>query len=219
METNEVSLLDSSMLIRLRLKAFRTDRRFTERPEPLPDDAILPCLSNELAGRQKFAQVRLAVGADALFLQCDVQGKRQLPWCRDSRLEDSDVLHVWIDTRNTRDVQRATKYCSRFGLLPMGSGPKADLPYIGWVPIQRAKDNPPQPPWNLMTIRSRIAEGVYRMVAAIHFDALHGIDPNDFPIVGFYFAVIDREQGWQSLSVAPDGAVVENPSLWAQLVL
>ena len=218
-ETNEVPTLDPSMLIRLRLQAHRVERRFDSRPEALSDEAILPCLSNELAGHPKFAQVRLAVGTNALFFQCDVQGKKQLPWCRDSRLEDSDGLHVWIDTRNTRDVQRATKYCSRIGFLPMGSGPKADLPHVGWAPINRAKDNPPQPPWNLMSIRSRIADGRYRIVAAVHFDALHGLDSKDFPVVAFYFAVIDRELGWQSLSVPPDGAVAENPSLWAQLIL
>ena len=101
----------------------------------------------------------------------------------------------------------------------MGSGPKADLPHVGWAPINRAKDNPPKPPWNLMSIRSRIADGRYRIVAAVHFDALHGLDSKDFPVVAFYFAVIDRELGWQSLSVPPDGAVAENPSLWAQLIL
>lgn len=218
-EAQDTPVLDPSILVKLRFQAHRLERSFSSRPESLPDEAILPCLSTELAGMPKFAQVRLAVGTDAIFLQCDVQGKKHLPWCRDSRLEDSDGLHFWIDTRHTRDVQRATKYCSRFGFLPMGSGPKADLPYVGWAPIHRAKDNPPPPPWNLMTIRSRISDGRYRIVSAIQFDALHGLDRNDFPVVGFYFVVLDRELGWQSLSVAPDGSAMENPNLWAQLIL
>ncbi len=90
--------------------------------------------------------MRLAVGTDALFIQLDVQGKKQLPWCRESRLEDSDGLHLWIDTRNSRDVHRATKYCYRLGMFAMGRGPKADVPFAGWAPINRARDNSQPPP-------------------------------------------------------------------------
>jgi hypothetical protein len=215
----EAPLLDASLLVRIRLKAHRFDRTFSDRPEALPDEAILPCLSCELAGAPKFAQVRLAVGKNAIFFQADVQGKRQLPWCRESRLEDSDGLHVWIDTRNSREVHRATKFCHRFGFSPMGRGPKADLPFVGWAPINRARENPPPPPDDQLAIRARISEGRYRLVAALHFNALVGLELNDFPTVGFYFAVADRELGWQSLALQPDLPVMDNPSLWAQLQL
>lgn len=220
METiEEAPQIDPSLLVRLRLKAHRIDRKFNDRPEALPDEAILPCLSAELAGQAKFAQVRVAVGSNALFFQADVQGKTQLPWCRESRLEDSDGLHVWIDTRNSREIQRATKFCHRYGFSPMGRGPKADLPFVGWGPIHRARENPPPPPDDQFAIRARLSDGRYRLVAALHFDALHGLDLNDFPTVGFYFAVMDRELGWQALALQPDLPVMENPSLWAQLQL
>ena len=218
-EADELPDLDPCLMLRLRLRAHAVSRAYSDRPEGLPDEAILPSLSHEFAGGAKFAQVRLAVGSNALFLQADVQGKQQLPWCRDSRLEDSDGLHVWLDTRHSREVQRATQYCHRFGLLPMGRGPKADLPYFGWAAINRARGNPPQPADSLLAIRSRVADGRYRVVAAIHFDALHGLDIRDFPTIGFYFAILDRELGWQSLSVQPDSAAMENPSLWAELAL
>jgi hypothetical protein len=217
--TDETPTIDPSLLVRVRLKAHALNRTFSDRPEALPDEAILPCLSAELAGQAKFAQVRLAVGKDALFLQADVQGKQKLPWCRESRMEDSDGLHVWIDTRNSREIHRATKYCSRFGFSPMGRGPKADLPFVGWAPINRARENPSPPPDDQMAIRARITEGRYRLVAALHFDALAGLDLADFPTVGFYFAVADRELGWQSLALQPDLPVMDNPSLWAQLKL
>lgn len=216
---NAGPLIDPSMLVRLKLKAHRLDRSFTDRPEALPDESIMPCLSSELAGTAKFAQVRIAVGTNAFFFQADVQGKQQLPWCRESRLEDSDGLHVWIDTRNSKEIHRATKYCHRFGFSPLGRGPKADLPFVGWATINRARDNPPQPPDDQMAIRARLNNGRYRIVAALHFDALHGLDLEDFPTVGFYFAVADRELGWQSMAMQPDLPVAENPSLWAQLDL
>ncbi len=219
MSTEETPSIDPSMLVRVRLKAHRIDRTFTDRPESLPDEAILPCLSAELAGEEKFAQVRLAVGENAIFFQADVQGKRQIPWCRESRLEDSDGLHVWMDTRNSKSIHRATKFCHRYGFSPLGRGPKADLPFVGWAPINRARENPPPPPDDQMAIRARVNEGRYRLVAALHFDALHGLDIEDFPTVGFYFAVADRELGWQSLALQPDLPVMDNPSLWAQLQL
>ena len=216
---DEPPQIDPSMLVRIKLKAHRVDRKFSHRPEALPDEAILPSLTSELCGHAKFAQVRMAIGQNAMFFQADVQEKKQLPWCRDSRLEDSDGLHVWVDTRNSREVHRATKYCYRYGFAPMGKGPKADLPFVGWAPINRARENPSQPPDDLLAIRARITPGRYRLVAAIHFDALSGIDLHDFPTVGFYFAVIDRELGWQALALQPDMPVTENPSLWAQLQL
>lgn len=218
-EADELPQIDPSLILRLRLKAHRLDRTFSQRLEPLPDEAILPCLSHELAGDPKFSQVRLAVGQNAVFLQADVQGKKQLPWCRDTRMEDSDGLHFWIDTRNSREVQRATRFCHRFGFLPMGSGPKADLPTVAWAPIEHARDHPPQPPRELMSIRARVADGRYRLVAALHFDALHGLNREDFPVVSFHFSVLDRELGSQSLCLQPDWPVAENPNLWAQLVL
>jgi hypothetical protein len=215
----ETPHIDPSLLVRLKLRAHQFDRPFTDRPEALPDEAIVPCLSSELAGDEKFAQVRVAVGKNALFFQADVQGKKQLPWCRDSRMEDSDGLHIWIDTRNSREIHRATKFCHRYGFSPMGRGSKADMPFVGWGPINRARENPPPPPDDQFSIRARLSEGRYRLVACLHFNALHGLDLQDFPTVGFYFAVIDRELGWQSLALHPDLPVMDNPSLWAQLQL
>ncbi len=217
--TEETPTIDPTLLVRVKVKAHRIERVFNDRPEALPDEAIVPCLSTELAGAPKFAQVRVAIGKDALYFQADIQGKKQLPWCRESRLEDSDGLHVWIDTRNSREIHRATKFCHRFGFSPMGRGPKADLPFVGWAPINRARDNPPPPPDDRLAIRARIADGRYRMVAAIQFDAMHGFDIKDFPTVGFYFMILDRELGYQSLTVGPELPVMDNPSLWAQLEL
>ena len=58
-------LLDPTLLVRVKLKAHQLDRKFALRPETLPDEAILPSLSAELAGQPKFAQVRMAVGINS----------------------------------------------------------------------------------------------------------------------------------------------------------
>ena len=57
-------LIDPSLLVRVKFKALQLDRKFALRPETLPDEAILPSLSAELAGEPKYAQVRMAVGTN-----------------------------------------------------------------------------------------------------------------------------------------------------------
>ena len=45
----------------------------------------------------RFADVRMAWSSAGLAFHVVVTGKKQLPWCRESRLEDSDGIQVWID--------------------------------------------------------------------------------------------------------------------------
>src|SRR3972149_4146414 len=56
---------------------------------------------------RSFADVRMAWNTHGLLLNVRVEGKQQPLWCRESRLGDSDGLHVWIDTRRTPKIHRA----------------------------------------------------------------------------------------------------------------
>lgn len=210
-------LIDSALLFRFRLHAWKVSIPFSDRLWQLPDEARVPELGVELSHQKRFADVRLAVGPDALLFQVKVDGKRQFPWCRESRLEDCDGLHLWLDTRNSGDVHRATRYCHRFVCCPMGRGPKGDMPFALWSPINRARDNSLPPEEKLLATRSKLRPDGYDLNCAIHFSALSGFDKADFPIIGFYYAVVDRELGWQSLGLSPPLPVVEDPSLWGEL--
>jgi hypothetical protein len=46
-----------------------------------------------------------------------------------------------------------------------------------------------------------------------------GFDSNQYPRLSLYYAVIDRELGWQTLTLSQDYPVVEDPSLWAEAAL
>ncbi len=70
----------------------------------------------------RFADVRMAWSAEGLLLNVKVDGKKQPLWCREGRLEDSDGLQVWIDTRATLNIHRASRYCHRYVFLPAGGG-------------------------------------------------------------------------------------------------
>src|SRR5262249_54443947 len=69
-----------------------------------------------------FADVRMAWNNEGLALNVHVDGRQQPVWCREGRLEDSDGLQVWIDTRATLNIHRASRYCHRFAFLPAGGG-------------------------------------------------------------------------------------------------
>jgi hypothetical protein len=173
----------------------------------------------ELEGRAIFADVRGAWSERGFSFWVQVAGKRQMPWCRDSRLEDSDGVSVWIDTRNTKDIHRASRFCHRFAFLPAGGGRRLEEPVAAPMPINRAKEHPKPPGAGSLQVLSEIQPGGYRLQAHIPASALTGFDPDEHPKIGFAYAVIDRELGWQTFTVGPEFPFVEDPSLWGELEL
>ena len=77
----------------------------------------------ELDGAPTLADVRVAWSEHGLAFNVRVEGKGHNPWCRVNRPEESDGLHVWIDTRDTHNIHRASRFCHRFVFLPGGEGP------------------------------------------------------------------------------------------------
>ncbi|MGN6133243.1 MAG: hypothetical protein ACTHOU_02040 [Aureliella sp.] len=219
MSNADERLFDPALLFRMQLRPVRTDLKFGQQGWLLPDEAELPSLGASISGQANFATLKLAVSESGLFMSASVRGKRQLPWCRESRIEDSDGLHVWIDTRHAGEVHRATRFCHRFIFAPMGRGPKSEQPFAGWAPINRARENSRPPSEKLLAVSSKVSQTGYDLSAALHWQALTGFDRNDFPVLGFYAAVIDRELGWQSLGLGPPHPVMEDPSLWCELSL
>ena len=212
-------LFDPALLFRLQLRPVKTQLKFGQQSWHLPDEAELPGIGSSISGQNHFATIKVAVSDSGLFMTASVKGKRQLPWCRESRLEDSDGMHVWIDTRNARDVHRATRYCHRFVFAPLGRGPKSEQAFASWAPINRARENSKPPEDKLLYAHSKVTQSGYELNAACHWRALSGFDRADFPVLGFYVAVVDRELGWQSLGLSPPLPVDEDPSLWCELAL
>lgn len=212
-------LFDPALLFRTQLRPVRTQLKFGTTDWRLPDEAALPALGQSISGQNDFANFRIAVSDTALFVSAYITGKRQSLWCRDTVLESSDGLHLWIDTRNSREVHRATRYCHRLVFAPMGRGAKYQQPCAGWVPIHRAKENSKPPAERLLSIHADVKPNRYEVHAAVAWSGLTGFDRNDFPVIGFYAAVVDRELGWQSLGLAPPYPVVDDPSIWLELNL
>jgi len=165
------------------------------------------------------ADVRAAWSEAGLAFTVLVQGKKQSPWCRTGRPEDSDGFQVWIDTRDVHNVHRASRFCHRFSFMPSGGGNRLDQPVAQWLPINRARGQPQAIEPGGLKVHSRERTDGYVLDAFIAADALTGFDPAEHPRLGFTYAVLDRELGEQTFSVGSPMPYQEDPSLWATLEL
>jgi hypothetical protein len=212
------SLISPPMLFRFATPCLYAEQRWSAGGIKLDERYRLPCFA-ELAGKQPFADVRLAWSEQGIVFNAAVSGKEQPPWCRDSRIDDSDGLQLFVDTRNTQNIHRAGRFCHRFAFLPIGAGRKLDEPVAMLLAINRAKESPREIETGALKVRcQRVADG-YVLEGFIPAAALTGYSPADQPASGFSYAVIDRELGWQTFSVGPELPFVEDPSLWGTLEL
>lgn len=173
----------------------------------------------ELEGRPSHAEVRAAWSAEGLAFRVQVSGKQQPPWCRATRPEDSDGVRFWIDTRDVHNVHRASRFCHEFLFLPNGGGSRAEDPVAAWLPINRARENPRVVRLDAIEVRSARQRDGYVLSAFLPAEVLTGYDPQEFPRLGFTYAVIDRELGEQTFGVGSPMPYQEDPSLWGTLEL
>lgn len=212
------SLVDPSFLFRFEVTIRRNPCKWTVKGLKLPETCRLPAFG-ALGDKPVFADVRMAWNDTGIGLHVAVNGKRQLPWCRDSRLEDSDGFHLWVDTRCSPMIHRATQYCHRFLYMPAGGGPKRERPTAALIPINRARQHPKSIDQESLKIAAMPRHDGYEMSGFIPATAMTGFDAKDQPRVSLYYAVIDRELGWQTFSLGPEFPVLDDPSLWGEAVL
>jgi hypothetical protein len=166
-----------------------------------------------------FADVRMAWSPQGLALNVRVAGKKQPVWCREGRLEDSDGLQVWIDTRATLNIHRASRYCHRYAFLPAGGGRQHEEPVADQLLINRARENARPIRSRELQVVSKLTKGGYWLAAFVPTDALGGYDPHQHRQIGFTYAVYDRELGLQTFATGPAFPFTEDPTCWAALEL
>jgi hypothetical protein len=217
-EPLDASLLPPRQFFRFSADVRRKEPLWTAAPFVLDDSYALPAL-DELDGRPAFADVRMAWSSQGLAWQVTVGGKSQPPWCRDSRLEESDGLQVWIDTRATLNVHRASRFCHRFVYLPLGGGSGGQAAVAEQSLINRARENARPARARELEARAKVIAGGYTLSAFAPAVALGGFDPAQQPRLGFTYALLDRERGLQTFSCGPEFPYEEDPSCWAELRL
>jgi hypothetical protein len=211
-------LLAPTFLFRFSVPCLYRKRLWGKKGVQLAPQFRIPSFG-ELEAKPLFADFRCAWSENGLSFNVRVQQKKQTPWCRLTRLEDSDRLEVWIDTRDTHNIHRAGRFCHRFVFLPFGLGPRADQPIARMLDIHRARENPKEISPESLSVRSEKRPDGYVLEAHIPADALTGFDSEEHSQLGFSYAIVDRELGWQTFSVGPEFPIQEDPSLWGTLEL
>jgi hypothetical protein len=211
-------LLPTRFLFRFSVPCRYDAKLGSGKPHELDAEHRLPTLG-ELEGQHPFADVRVAWSEAGLGLSVRIEGKKHPNWCRESRLEDSDSLQVWIDTRDTHNIHRASRFCHRFVFLPGGAGRNYEQPVADQLLVDRARENanPVRPGQLQLTSEKRV--GGYVLSAFIPATALTGFNPADHPRLGFTYFLFDRELGQQYFSVGSEFPFPSDPSLWGTLEL
>ena len=125
---------------------------------PLPD---LHGLSPSETGvtQSPFARVWLAWHDTGLAVQLVVRDKNRPARCLEASPDASDGLTVWIDTRNTQTIHRASRFCHAFTFLPTGGGAGGDEPVSVPRPIARAREDAAPPPPDTVRVASQRPDG------------------------------------------------------------
>ena len=211
-------LLPTRLLFRFAVPCLYREPLWTAEGAALGAEHRLPSLA-QLDESRTFADVRAAWSEAGLAFRVQVEGKRQAPWCREARPDESDGLRIWIDTRDTHGINRASRFCHQFVFLPLGSGQQMTEPSGEPLLINRAKENPKPVRPGVLRVRSEKRVDGYVLEAYIPAAALTGFDPAEHPRLGFTYAVIDRELGDQTFSCGGEFSYQDDPSLWASLEL
>ncbi len=213
-------IIPPSFLFRYEIPVMRLDSldQSASKSILLPQECGLPW-PTALNGDESWADVRLGWHPDGLVVSLSVEGKSGFPACNPKTPEESDALVVWIDTRDTQTIHRASRYCHLFYFLPSGSGRGAKDPIGQEAEIARAKESHTLATSSELDVQSETRKDGYTLRATIPAKALKGYDPENSPRLGFYCGVFDVDHGVQTLSVGSEFPYDNDPSLWSTLRL
>jgi hypothetical protein len=178
----------------------------------LPDFAALDAA-------RSFGDLRMAWNERGLAVSVEVSGKQRPPRCDPRSPDLSDGLQVWIDTRNTQSIHRASRFCHHFCLLPRGAGRDQSEPLGVQLPIARAREPSPLADSNDIHLAATVEKSGYLLEAWLPARVLHGYDPESQPRLGFYYNLRDNELGEQTFGVGSEFPFAYDPSLWGTLEL
>jgi hypothetical protein len=170
-------------------------------------------------GVSPFAPVWAAWDETGLYVACRVEGKREPVRCDPAVYWRSDCLRLCIDTRDTRTIRRASRYCRQLFLMPAGGGPGKDRPAGGAPRFTRAREHAPDVAASRLKVAAEVTPDGYALEAYIPGTVLHGFDPAEHPRIGFYYILEDQELGQQFLTIGDDLHWYIDPSTWATAVL
>jgi hypothetical protein len=175
----------------------------------------LPFLG-ELDGARQLFDLRAAWNARGLgFIATIPQASRE-PVRRPDAPGNSDGLQLWIDTRDTKTIHRASRFCHHFVVWP----PTNDAPAaIQQVEIARSREDVTLARSAEMRVISQWSGDDLELQVWLPAEVLSGYDPELNPRLGFFATCRDRRLGEQQLTLDRDFPFDNDPSLWSSLEL
>lgn len=167
----------------------------------------------ELEKQSDFAVLKAGWLPEGLACEVEVRGKQESLVFHPQDPEESDGLQLWIDTRNTQNIHRASRFCHYYCCLPKAASQVVPLP------IARAREEGTLADRKSLFSHVEHLKDGYRLQVWIPADTLTGYDPAEFSSLGFYFYVLDRELGEQFLTVNNEFPFAHDPSLWSTMEL
>jgi hypothetical protein len=184
----------------------------------LPESSELPDFS-QLEGGSSWARVRAGWNPGGLGIEVLAEGYSNEQLSR-SRPEGFATAQFWIDTRDTRDIARATRFCHRFKAELRASNLGDELAVkVAQLPIAQAKASPPMFSPHLVAARANRSRSKWMLEVFWPAQALNGFDHETNRRLGFAYQVADGVREDQFLTVGRGFPVGENPSLWSTLEL
>ena len=218
MSDDVVDLVSPNLLFRHRIPCAQTTEKWTKKGVKLDAKHQLAQFG-QFEGQNTFAQVRAAWSPEGLFFDVTVTGKTQSIWCRTTQILESDSVMIFVDTRNTQSIHRASRFCHWFVFLPTGTGSQKNAPGATMLKINRAKEDPKTFQAFKSNLNCKVNPDGYHLQFFIAGQSLTGWDTDEHRQLGFNYLVNDRELGEQTLAAGTDFPITSDPSLWNTLQL
>jgi hypothetical protein len=173
----------------------------------------------ELEGGEPIADVWWGWREEGFFAAFDVPNRGARPKCDTKHWYKHDGLRLCIDTRDARDLKRATRFCHFFYILPLGGGSDGKRPVVGLHRMSRAKEPTPEVDVAKIKVAAHVERSGYVVEVGIPAACLHGWNPAEHPRIGLFYKVKDNRLGDQHLTVDDELGWNTDPSTWATGVL
>jgi hypothetical protein len=196
---------------RLSVRRFAKPPRIDGKLADWTDTHRLPDLSG-LEDRESHADVYMGWDEFALYFAVVMREKWEEPVCDRERYWTRDGFRIWIDTRDTRDIHRASKYCRQFCFFPDDfTGRQMAVP--------NAKEDAPIAEPSAFKVAGKRRRDGWQMEVALPASVLGGYDPVEHPRIGFCYYLKDMEVGDQWLTLGGVFPYYQDPSVWASVDL
>ncbi len=185
----------------------------------LNDEHAIPAL-NSLSGGHGFAKTYFAWTGTGFFFQTSLKTPPGKSPVSETSKPSARTTHMslYLDTRWSPGVHRATSYCHRFDFIinrPSRSEPIQ--PGHGELnPIQRARAAPAEVHPSQISVGAFFQSDGYEIRAFLKGETLTGYAPDEYQEIGVFFTINDPHLGNQVLARTLQSPYFEDPSLWCR---